>query len=88
MPQHKSALKRQRRTGRRTAINRARLGRIRTFIKRVEVAIGGGEKEAAAAAFRAMQPELLRGARKGVVHKNTAARKLSRLSARIKAMAT
>lgn len=76
-----------RQTKRRTVINRARQSRVRTFVKKVEAAIASGDKAAAAAAFKEMQPELMRGARVGVVHANLVARKLSRLSARIKAMA-
>jgi small subunit ribosomal protein S20 len=86
MAHHASAKKRHRRAVRRTAINRARMGRVRTFVKKVELAIGSGDKTAAQQALREAQPELHRGVTKGVVHKNTAARRLSRLSARIKAM--
>ena len=86
MATHVSAEKRIRQTERRTAVNRARLSRIRTFVKKVETAIASGDKAAARAAFVAAQPELQRGAQKGVMHRNTVARKLSRLSARIKAL--
>ena len=86
MANHKSAEKRHRRTQRRTAINTARVSRIRTSLKKVEAAITSGDKEAAAAALRSAQPQLMRGVTKGVVHKNTAARKLSRLSHRVKAL--
>jgi small subunit ribosomal protein S20 len=86
MANHKSAEKRIRQTERRTAVNRARVSRVRTFIKKVETAIESGDKAAARDAFIAAQPELQRGVGKGVVHKNTAARKLSRLSSRIKAL--
>jgi small subunit ribosomal protein S20 len=86
MANHKSAEKRIRQTERRTAVNRARVSRVRTFIKKVETAIESGNKEAARDAFIAAQPELQRGVGKGVVHKNTAARKLSRLSSRIKSL--
>lgn len=86
MATHVSAEKRIRQTARRTAVNRARLSRLRTFVKKVETAITAGDKEAARAALKAAQPELQRGAQKGVMHKNTVARKLSRLSARIKAL--
>jgi small subunit ribosomal protein S20 len=86
MANHKSAEKRIRQTERRTAVNRARVSRVRTFIKKVETAIESGDKEAARNAFIVAQPELQRGVGKGVVHKNTAARKLSRLSSRIKAL--
>ena len=86
MANHKSAEKRIRQTARRTEINRARVGRIRTFVKKVESAIESGDKTAAQAAFKDAQPELMRGVTKGVLHRNTAARKLSRLSARIKSL--
>ena len=87
MAQHKSAEKRARQTERRTATNRARMSRIRTFIKNVEQAIASGDKPAAEAALRAAQPEMHRGVSRGVVHRNTMSRKLSRLSARIKSLA-
>ena len=80
------AKKRIRQSQRRTAVNRARLGRIRTFVKGVEAAITKGDKATAEAAYRAAMPELHRGAQKGVLHRNTVARKLSRLSARLKAL--
>jgi small subunit ribosomal protein S20 len=86
MPHHKSAEKRLRQTEKRTAINRARLSRVRTFVKKVETAIGSGDKEAAQSAFQVAQPELHRATTKGVLHKNTVARKLSRLAARINAL--
>jgi small subunit ribosomal protein S20 len=86
MATHVSAEKRIRQTARRTTVNRARLSRIRTFVKKVETAIAAGDKEAARAALKEAQPELQRGAQKGVVHKNAVARKLSRLSARIKTL--
>jgi small subunit ribosomal protein S20 len=86
MATHVSAEKRIRQTARRTAVNRARVSRLRTFVKKVETAIASGDKEAARAALREAQPELQRGAQKGVMHKNTVARKLSRLSARIKSL--
>jgi small subunit ribosomal protein S20 len=86
MATHKSAEKRIRQTERRTAVNRARESRIRTFVKKVETAIASGDKDAARAAFAAATPELQRGVTKGVLHQNTVARKLSRLSARIKAL--
>ncbi|MFQ5939916.1 MAG: 30S ribosomal protein S20 [Alphaproteobacteria bacterium] len=82
----KSAKKRIRQIRSRTAVNRARISRIRTFVKKVELAITVGDKEQAQAAFRAAQPEIMRGVNKGVVHRNRAARELSRLSARIKKM--
>ena len=81
-----SARKRNRQTKRRTERNQARKSRMRTFVKKVETAISGGNKEAAAEALRAAQPEMQRAAGKGVTHGNTIARKLSRLSSRIKAL--
>ncbi len=86
MAQHKSAKKRIRRNARRTVVNGARRSRIRTFVTKVEQAIAGGKKDEAAAALKAAQPEIQRGVTKGVVLKNTASRKISRLNARIKAM--
>jgi small subunit ribosomal protein S20 len=87
MAHHASAKKRIRQTLKRTEVNNTRRGRIRTFIRKVEEAIEGGDQAQAQAAFREMQPELMRGAAKGIFHRNTASRKLSRLSVRIKAMA-
>jgi len=81
-----SAKKRIRQTERRTDRNKARRSRIRTFVRKVEEALESGDKGAAESAFKAMMPELHRGVSKGLLHKNTAARKLSRLSARIKAL--
>ena len=86
MAHHKSAKKRIRRNARRAEINRSRVSRIRTFVKNVELAIAGGDKSAASTALREAQPEMHRGVNKGVLHQNTASRKISRLSARIKAM--
>jgi small subunit ribosomal protein S20 len=77
--------KRARQSERRFAINKMRRSRIRTFLKKVEEAIASGNPEAAKAALKAAQPELARGVTKGVLHKNTVARKMSRLSARVKA---
>jgi small subunit ribosomal protein S20 len=81
-----SARKRIRQTVTRTARNQARKSRMRTFVKKVETAIAGGDKAAAADALRAAQPEMQRASGKGVIHANTVARKLSRLSTRIKAL--
>ena len=86
MASHKSAEKRFRQAVKRTAINRARSSRVRTFVKKVEVAIATGDKNAAQSAFRLAQPELHRAITKGVLHKNTVSRKLSRLAARINAL--
>ncbi|AXT27541.1 30S ribosomal protein S20 [Ruegeria sp. AD91A] len=80
------AKKRARQNEKRFAINKARRSRIRTYLRRVEEAIASGDKDAATAALRAAQPELMRGVTKGVFHKNTAARKMSRLSSRVKAL--
>jgi small subunit ribosomal protein S20 len=86
MANHKSAEKRARQTERRTAVNTARRSRVRGSIKKVEEAIKSGDKQAAAAALRAAQPEIQRGSMKHVLTKNNAARRVSRLAARIKAM--
>ncbi len=80
------AKKRIRRNDRRAAINGARVSRIRTFVKAVESALASGDKAAAEAAIQRVQPELMRGVAKGVVHKNTASRKISRLSKRVAAL--
>ncbi|HEX7712317.1 MAG TPA: 30S ribosomal protein S20 [Sphingomonadaceae bacterium] len=77
------AKKRIRRNDRRAEINGARISRIRSFVKKVESAIAGGDRQAAEAAFKDAQPELARGVARGVLHKNTASRKISRLSKRI-----
>jgi small subunit ribosomal protein S20 len=81
-----SAKKAARKIERRAKTNHSRLSRIRTFIRRVEEALAAGDKAAAAEAFKAAQPELMRAASKGVVHKNTASRKVARLAARVKAI--
>jgi small subunit ribosomal protein S20 len=86
MATHKSAEKRFRQTEKRTVINRSRMSRVRTFVKKVETAIETGDKQAAQSAFQVAQPELHRAITKGVLHKNTVSRKLSRLSARINAL--
>ena len=78
--------KRARQIERRTDVNKARRSRIRTFIRKVEEAIASGNAEAAKAALQAAQPELMRGVTKGVVHKNTASRKMSRLAHRVNAV--
>ena len=84
MANHKSAKKRIRRNANRAEINKSRISRIRTFVKRVEAAIASGDKDTAQSALKDAQPELMRGVSKGVLHKNTASRKMSRLSARVK----
>jgi small subunit ribosomal protein S20 len=81
------AKKRARQTERRTEVNKARRSRIRTFLRKVEEAIAGGDAKDAAAALKSAQPELMRGVTKGVLHKNTASRKMSRLAARVKSLA-
>lgn len=86
MANTKTAKKRARKIVRQTAANRDRMSRIRTFLRKVEDAIAGGDKAAAQAALGAAEPEFMRGAQRGVIHRNTAARKLSRLSARVKAL--
>ncbi len=86
MAHHKSAKKRIRRNARRAEINGARVSRIRTFVKKVELAIATGEKSAAADALKQAQPELHRGVTKGVLHRNTVGRKISRLAHRISSM--
>ena len=80
------AKKRIRRNARRAEINGARVSRIRSFLKRVELAIAGGDKTAAADALNAAQPELARGVARGVLPRNTASRKMSRLSKRVATM--
>ena len=81
-----SAKKATRKIARRTAINKNRRSRVRTFIRKVEEALAAGDKTAAEAAFTAAQPELMRAATKGVLHRNTASRKVSRLARRVKAL--
>lgn len=86
MANTEQAKKRARQAQDRNAINKSRRSRIRTFVRKVEEAIASGDPAAAQAALRAAQPELARGVSKGVLHKNTAARKISRLAARVKAV--
>jgi small subunit ribosomal protein S20 len=88
MANNPSARKRIRQTAKRTLRNQARKSRVRSFVKKVEMAIAGGDRAAATAALRSAQPELQRSVIKGVAHLNTVARKISRLSARIKALPT
>lgn len=80
------AKKRVRRNARREEINKARRGRIRTFVKKVELAVEAGNADEARVALKEAQPELMRGVTKGVLHKKTASRKVSRLAKRVKAM--
>ena len=82
-----SAKKATRKIARRTEVNKARRSRMRTFLRKVEEAIASGDKAGAAEALKAAQPEIMRAAQKGVVHKNTASRKVSRLAARVKTLA-
>ena len=81
-----SAKKAARKIARRAAVNRNRRSRMRTEVRKVEEAIASGNFEAAASALKNAQPELMRAAQKGVLHKNTASRKVSRLAARVKAL--
>lgn len=81
-----SAKKATRKIARRTAVNKARRSRVRNFVRKVEEAIASGDQAVAAAALKAAQPELMRAATKGVLHANTASRKVSRLAQRVKAL--
>ena len=81
-----SAKKATRNIARRTEMNKNRRSRVRTFVRKVEEAIASGDKTAAETAFRDAQPELMRAATKGVLHRNTASRKVSRLAQRVKAL--
>ena len=87
MANTRSAKKMVRKIERRTEVNKARRSRVRTYVRKVEEAIASGDKTAASEALKAAQPELMRAVTKGVMHKNTSARKVSRLAARVKAMA-
>jgi small subunit ribosomal protein S20 len=80
------AKKRIRRNDRRAEINGARVSRIRTFVKKVELALTSGDKSAATAALAEAQPEMMRGVSKGVLHKNTVSRKIARLTKRVSAL--
>ncbi|MDP3262464.1 MAG: 30S ribosomal protein S20 [Tabrizicola sp.] len=80
--------KRARQSEARYAVNKARRSRIRTFLRKVEEALASGNSDAAAAALKAAQPELARGVSKGVLHKNTVSRKISRLASRVKSLPT
>jgi small subunit ribosomal protein S20 len=83
MPNIASAKKRVRTIAKRTAVNHARLNRIRTFTRKVEEALAAGHKTEAQAALKAAEPEIMRGVSKGVLHKNTGSRKVSRLTHRV-----
>ena len=87
MANTKSAKKMVRKIARRTEVNKSRRSRVRTFVRNVEEAVSSGDKKAATAALKAAEPEIMRGVTRGVVHKNTASRKVSRLAARVKGMA-
>ena len=87
MANTRSAKKMVRKIERRTEVNKARRSRVRTFVRKVEEAIASGDKAAASEALRVAQPEIMRATTKGVIHKNTSSRKVSRLAARVKAMA-
>ena len=86
MAHHKSAQKRIRQTARRTTVNIARIGRMRTYVKKVEQAIEAGDCAKAQDALRQAEPEMMRTANKGIVKMNTMSRRVSRLSKRIKGM--
>lgn len=86
MANTKSAQKMVRKINKRTAVNGARRSRMRTFIRKIEDAINAGDGAAARQALREAQPEIMRAAQKGILHKNTASRKISRLSSRVKAI--
>lgn len=87
MANTKSAKKMVRKIARKTAVNKVRKTQMRTHVKKVEEAISAGDKTAAVAAFKSAEPQLAKSAQKGVVHKKTASRKVSRLAARVRAMA-
>ena len=82
-----SAKKMVRKIERRTAVNKARRSRMRTFIRKVEEAISGGDKKTAEAALKLAEPEIMRAVSRGVIHQNTGSRKVSRLASRVKSMA-
>ncbi len=86
MPTIRSAKKRVRRIARRTEVNKNRISRIRGAVRKVEEALAAGDKKAALAAFKAAEPEIMRGASKGVIHKRAGARKVSRLARRVKGL--
>ena len=86
MANTKSAKKATRKIARRTEVNRSRMSRLRTFVRKAEEAIAAGDKAAAGEALKAAQPELMRAASRGVIHRRTASRKMSRLAARVKAL--
>ena len=81
-----SAKKAARKIAARTEVNKARRSRMRSFVRKFEEAVASGDKAAAAEAFKVVEPEIMRAATKGIVHKNTASRKVSRLAARLKSV--
>jgi len=81
-----SAKKATRKIARRTAVGRDRRGRVRSFVRKVEEALAAGDKEQAVAALKVAEPEIMRAASKGVLHKNTASRKVARLTARVQVL--
>ena len=87
MAHHRSAKKRIRQTEKRTVVNRSRMSRIKTFVRKVEDALAKGDVDSARVAIREAEPEIRRGVTKGVLHLNTASRKISRLSRRVRALA-
>ncbi len=87
MANTKSAKKMVRKIARRTEVNKSRRSRVRTFVRKVEEAVAAGDKAAAINALKAAEPEIMRSVQKGVLHKNTASRKVSRLAARVKGVA-
>ena len=87
MANTRSAKKMVRKIARKTAVNKSRKTQMRTQVKKVEEAISAGDKTAAVAAFKSAEPQLAKSAQKGVIHKKTASRKVSRLAARVRAMA-
>ena len=86
MANTKSAKKMVRKIARRTEVNKSRKSRIRTYVRKVEEALASGDRTAATTALKAAEPEIMRGVTKGVLHKNTASRKVSRLAARVKGL--
>ena len=87
MPSHKSAEKRVRKTAHRTEVNKSRRSELRTAIRKVEEALASGDKNAAQTALKAAEPAIMRGVSKGVIHRNTGSRKVSRLASRVKTLA-
>jgi small subunit ribosomal protein S20 len=86
MPSHVSAEKRVRQTAKRTAVNKNRKTQMRSVVRKVEEALASGDKKAAEAAFKAAEPAIMKGVSKGVIHRNTGSRKVSRLAKRLKAL--